>query len=125
MDAIVNNKLIYYFRADLFHEIVEKNKYTITKNLSNKNDLNFILGYKGSILLGDIMIKHGLIKCYGRLHNDFKQFKYPRKLNEIHGKMEEKGFYGFTFEKSKQSYINVKLLAIIIVVFMIAIWFYC
>lgn len=126
-EAVVNRKRIYYFRADAFHELINEHSAEILKLLSKHNKFEELKDIDDSKRLGDIMINNGLIRCFDRVPDDEKKYRYPKKLIEVDNmSMNEKGFYGFHIYKSqtKMTILAVALAITIIAVIMFPLWPY-
>lgn len=118
-EAVANRKRIYFFRAEKFHELVSEHSEEIQNLLSKHVKIESVKGLDDSKRIGDIMINNGLLKCYDRLQDETKKYKYPKKLVEVKDtSMNEKGFYGFEIYKSQT---KMTVLAIVLAVSIIAI----
>mmetsp|Transcript_34332 Transcript_34332/g.33950 ORF Transcript_34332/g.33950 Transcript_34332/m.33950 type:complete len:244 (+) Transcript_34332:32-763(+) len=125
-EAVANRQRVYYFRADMFHELVLEHSKHILDILSKHIKLEKLDSIEDSMELGDIFINNGLLKSFDRVKEEPQKYKYPKKLVQAQFPMKEKGFYAFDIFKpqNKTAYLSIGLAVAVIAIILFPLWPY-
>ena len=125
-EAVSNRQRVYYFRGEAFHELTLALKDEILPLLAKHNKFEKLDDLEDSKLLGDLFMNNHIMKSFGRVPDEVKKFKYPKKLLEVKSSMTDKGFYGFDIIKSqtKMTILAVGLAVSIIAIILFPLWPY-